>query len=186
MRILYIITTFLFFLSYSNDSYGQYEQDIQIIIKGHLKTIHSHFFNNSPEGIFPYTHPNLTAYYGGKEQMIAQIQERISNMKKAKLIVKNIEIVDPIKVVTYQDEFHCLVTEKTTISFLHRDFELTNHMLGISKDGGRKWVFIEANLLRGEERKKYFPNLKTSIEIPNSSYKQLFDPQVRKEPLLLE
>jgi len=173
MNIRYILVIGSLLLNHQI-SFGQYEGDLQNLIKGHLNNLKAAYFSNRIEAIMPYVHPNIINFYKGEEATLAYIKQKIEQDKKMGFTTLSIDYIDPIEVKSYKDELHCLVTKQFITRHIMNDFEILSYMLGISNDNGRSWVFIEGSRLEGKYKKLFFPDLETPFEIPKIEIRPLF------------
>jgi hypothetical protein len=118
-----------------------------------------------------YIHPKIVQMLGGKEKMVVFLEKQIGGMKDDGFVFKTVSVGTPSKILSSQGELQSIIPQ--TIELENPDGILTtkSSLIGISKDSGKTWHFIDAGSKTLSELKKVFKTLSNDLVIP-----------VKKEP----
>lgn len=111
------------------------------------------------------THPQVVKMLGGKDKMLAVMAESLTAMKEAGLEFKDLKIADPSDLVKAGKEMYIVVPHSLEMTGRGKRLAVKGALVGVSEDGGKTWVFVDANVGR-ETIKKVLPGLPDSLSIP--------------------
>ena len=166
MKISY--QSFLFTLlavAFSTLAFGQ-NADLNKTIATQAEVVASGAMRGDYKTLAKHTHPALIKLLGGEESYIEIVKETMDGLKEQGVEIVSVEIGDDIKVSEFENEMHCLVPKKAKVRSGEQTLLIENHLFGMSEDGGKHWVFIEADKLNSPAAKQILPDFKTNLTIP--------------------
>jgi hypothetical protein len=114
-----------------------------------------------------YTHPYIVKMLGGREKYIEILKTGHQEMNKIGYRYESIELGEPSDIVKAGSELHCIIPEIITMRFSEGIVVSKSALLGVSKNKGKSWTFIETAMLPEEKIKNILPNFNPSLKIPN-------------------
>jgi hypothetical protein len=131
--------------------------------------------NNDYNKILDYTYPKIIEIGGGREKLSSLMKTTFDKMKDEGYIFENQILDEPQKIYIASKELHCIIPKKTIMKTPKGRIQATYYYLGISKNGGEKWYFIETHMLNEENIKLIFPNFNSALKIPKNTKPILID-----------
>jgi len=87
-----------------------------------------------------YIHPNLISYFGGKEDFIKIFFDEAS---RDTLTYLSVTTSLPDEVIKTDQNYQCILYQKTIANDGFRDLSSETALLGISDFAGEKWTFVQ-------------------------------------------
>lgn len=169
MKNIYIIV----FLIFCNCTFSQ-NQFSKKIISDCEKMIFA-MKNKDYNTILNYTYPKIIEIGGGKNKLFSLIKSSYEKMEKEGFFFEDEILGEPQKVYIAGKELHCIVPKNEIMKTPKGRIKATYYLLGISKDDGKNWFFIESHMLNSENIKTIFPNFNYDLKIPKNSKPILID-----------
>jgi hypothetical protein len=170
MKKTYYIFILLIFSNYTfsqNQFSSKIKSDCEIMI--------SAIKNNDYNKILDYTYPKIIEIGGGRQKLSSLMKSTIDKMKNEGYVFENQIIDEPQNIYVAGKELHCIIPKKTIMKTPKGKIQATYYYLGISKNGGGKWYFIETHMLNDENIKLIFSNFNYDLKIPKNSKPILID-----------
>lgn len=161
------------FLLFLNAMFSQNQFSSKI--KNDCKIMISAMKNSDYNKILDYTYPKIIEIGGGREKLSSLMKTTFDKMKTEGYIFENQILDEPQNIYIAGKELHCVVPKKTIMKTPKGRIKATYYYLGISKNGGEKWYFIETHMLNDENIKLIFPNFNYDLKIPKNSKPILID-----------
>jgi hypothetical protein len=118
------------------------------------------------ERVVAYTHKRVIAGVGGRETMIAKLKAGTEQMRAQGISFTRVEIGEPQKPRKIGEWFCALVPQKIVMKVPDGRLEQESHLLGISEDEGKSWVFLDVGPISKEQLSQVFPEFNGKIELP--------------------
>ncbi len=116
--------------------------------------------------IVKYTYPMIVEGIGGKMKMIQAIKQGSIQMKSDGVSVEKVIIGEPVERKKINNTIYALIPQELTMKvpggLLHSD----SHLIGISKDEGGSWYFLDTAKLNEQNLKILLPDLSGQMKIP--------------------
>lgn len=123
------------------------------------------------ETLIKYTYPKVVELVGGKEKMIETVKKGQAEMRQQGITFESVKIGEPSKTVVAGDEIHCLVPQTLIMKVPKGRLKTNSPLLGVSKDNGKHWYFIDTAGLSMDNVKTVLANYNPELKLP-----------VKKEP----
>ena len=123
-----------------------------------------------------YFYPELVEMSGGRAKMIAMLKQSVQQMKAHGTELQKITVGEPGPFKTVRKAMLVLIPETTIIKVHGGHLTHQGYLVGISRNHGRTWKFVDVS--NGGERSfaQVCPDLAGSIKIP-----QPMDPTFQKD-----
>ncbi|MDD5150985.1 MAG: hypothetical protein PHC28_11015 [Flavobacterium sp.] len=144
-------------------------------IKSECEIMISAMKNSNYNKILDYTYPKIVEMGGGREKLSSLMKSTFDKMKSEGFVFENEIIEEPQNIFIAGKELHCIIPKKTIMKTPKGRIQATYYYLGISKNGGGKWYFIETHMLNDENIKLIFPNFNFDLKIPKNSKSTLIE-----------
>jgi hypothetical protein len=141
------------------------EADVKKAAKSQANEIQSALVKGEFGKVADRTHPKAVEALGGKEKMVVFLTEGIKEMKKAGIEFKATKMLDPSDPVKVGKELYILVPFTLELTISGKRFQSKGALVGVSSDGGKMWVFLDATPGR-DKLKDLLPDLPDSLMIP--------------------
>lgn len=137
-------------------------------VKRDANAMNQAFFRGDFETFANYTHPAMIKMAGGKKKLIEVLQKSIADMKAQGYRIVSASAGAPLNMVATGDELQAVVPQQQVIDVPAKQGELhgTSHMLGVSRDGGKSWTFINVDGMSREEVRQVLPTFSPKLDIP--------------------
>lgn len=116
--------------------------------------------------IIDFTYPDIVNMAGGRESLRSALEKQTEQLKAQEIIFQRIDIGMPGDVVSVENELHCLVPQVIVLKVDGGTLTTQGHLLGISKDEGKNWYFIDAAQINNENVEAIVPHFSKTLEIP--------------------
>ena len=139
----------------------------QAFMKGDLETFAS------------YTDPAMLKAAGGKPQLIEFLKKGVAQMQSEGFRFKSSSVKAPREIIKAGTELQALLPQKQILDAFEKNGELhsTGHLLGISRDGGKSWTFLDASSAPADQLRKIVPTLSTKLKLPGRQQPPTFVPK---------
>jgi len=147
---------------------AQSDDELKALALSDAKATAKAMLDSDFETIAKYTHPNIAAVVGGKDKMVAMLEQSFGGMKEAGISVDESSVGKLISFKKEDGEYHCLIENYLvmTMQLQKKRVSKKSTLFGFYHPEEKQWTFVEANKL-GEGSSQFFPDFKTSIEIPD-------------------
>lgn len=113
-----------------------------------------------------YMHPKVIEMAGGKDKAI-QRMDTINNIAtQFGAEITKILIGTPGTVINYKKEMQVTLPQTTEMKTGFGSLSLETTLIGISKDGGKNWLFIDTSVYNVKDLQKNMPELSPALVIP--------------------
>ncbi len=159
-----ILITLLLLINGTLISQNEYENSIV----EQSKIMSDAIFNGEYEVLADYTYPLIIEMMGGKDSMMRIIENAMDNMKNQGFSFSNIDIGKPSRVYEAGDELHCIMSQTIELKNSEGTLKSKSYLLGISKNDGKNWFFIDTGQLTNETVYEMFPDFNSDLIIPET------------------
>lgn len=111
-------------------------------------------------------YPKAVLMGGGKAKLLQMMNAGTTQMKAQGVSFVNAAIGSPGKFYKAGTEIHCLVPEVINMKVPNGILAMHANLLAISKDGGRRWTFLDLNKNTIDLIPKIFPKFNKALIIP--------------------
>ncbi|QCR24353.1 hypothetical protein [Pontibacter sp. SGAir0037] len=160
MKQLCLLSLFLLF------ALSSFAQTSASIIKKQAEAVSQAVLNKKLELLADHTYPWIMEQMGGRENMIKTLSESMAQMAAQGVVMQQVTVGEPGKVVTAGKELHCIVPQQLTLKVPNGTLTINGHMLAISQDKGAKWYFLDLAQLDNSSLKTIFPDFNQTLVIP--------------------
>ncbi len=116
------------------------------------------------------TFDKLVAAAGGREKIIKIIQSGIQRGENEGMKIISLKVGEPGELHHEGENSFLVVPTTTQVRFPKATGVLNGYMLGISKDSGKTWKFLEGNNLESETARTLFlPKLPATLKLPKKA-----------------
>jgi hypothetical protein len=116
--------------------------------------------------LIAYTHPKIVELMGGKEVMVETLKRGATAMATQGNAIEKIAMSVPDQPKTSDGVIYALVTETLTIKAPGGKIIKESAMVALSRDAGKKWMFIDADSVNDPNMKVAIPELVGKISPP--------------------
>jgi hypothetical protein len=114
-----------------------------------------------------YTHPALVQRSGGKDKLIGKLRKASDNMRAEGYRIVESSVAEPLQIVRAGDEMHAVLPLKEVIvRAKHGELHSSGYLLGVSRDDGRTWKFINGSALTEKDVREMLPNYNRKLRLP--------------------
>lgn len=160
---------FLLFLLVSTTLAAQTEEELKAMAIKDAKATSQATLDMDYKGIIKYTHPNIINAMGGSEKMEEILKQSFSGMlEEAGISIDKSDIGELLAIKKEEGEYRCLIENSIvmTLRVQKKRISKKSTLFGFYNETNKQWTFVEANKLGKGGSEQFFPNFKTSIEIP--------------------
>lgn len=143
------------------------------LVKQKAKALAMAMVKSDYKTIIDNTYPKAVEAAGGKEKLYTSIGTDLANMKKQGIAFESASIGNPGKFYKAGAETHCLIPEDITAKVPSGRIIVHSHLLGVSKDNGKSWTFLDLNNFNAQKVKQLIPNFNPALVIPATTTEQL-------------
>ena len=128
-----------------------------------------------------YADPVMIKVAGGKKQLIEVLKKSIAQMQAEGARIVSSSVEAPPDIVKAGDQLQALLPQKQVLELLDKNGELhaNGHLLGISRDGGKSWTFIDASSVSAEQIRQILPTLSAKLKLPGRQQQPTFVPKAK-------
>ena len=138
-------------------------------------TMAGYFVKEDYTNFAKYTYPALSKMIGGEAQMADMLTKTMEKMKKEGIIFLSCSIDTPSIVIHTPKLIQCLLNENLVMKTTDGKLAAKSSLIGISKDAGKNWYFIDTHGADIKTLQKTIPELSDKLVVP-----------ARSKPILLE
>ncbi len=142
------------------------EKDINLNIQVEAQKCANALLEQNWDIVVYYTYPMIIDRMGGKNKMIQVFKNGTKEMTSQDISFQNIIIGKPIQTIKVKSIIYALVPQKITMNvpggLLYQD----SYLIGITKDAGKRWYFIDTAKFNEDNLKIVLPDLAGKIKIP--------------------
>jgi len=149
------------------------DEAIKKTAKARAEECHSAILKGNYETFTNLMHPKAVELMGGKEKLAFHLTAEMKEMKARGVELKSFRVSDPTDPVAVGKELYLLVPAVLEMKVPDGRLLTDSTMLGVSADGGKTWVFVNAV----KERKdilQVIPRLPDAIVLPKQKPPTLF------------
>ncbi|WP_430410975.1 hypothetical protein [Kordia sp.] len=122
--------------------------------------------------LLTYTHPNILKAAGGADIMEEYLKTTFTQMKANGFSYEIAKTKAVSDIVKEQGEYRCYVENYNQMKMNGKRIISTSYMLGFYNETTKKWTFVEAKEMKPAGTIiAYFPDFKTSLNIPENTMK---------------
>ena len=101
---------------------------------------------------------------GGTEQFASFLEQQMKSMSQLKFT--EIRAGRILRITSYQQTWQCIVEQQSEITMEGQTISSISHLVGLSRDGGQSWRFMDGNQGSLEQFKALMPELNPLMPIP--------------------
>ena len=143
-----------------------FAEDITAKIKQEAEKCGKSLLSADYDGVVLYTHERVLARLGGKDAMIATLKRSTEAMRSQGVSITEVVIGTPEQPKKIGAWLVTLVPQHIRMTVPKGEMQQDSHLLGISEDDGKKWVFVDAGVLAKSNLGQVFPELDGKIDVP--------------------
>lgn len=120
------------------------------------------------ETLISHTYPKVIEIVGGRDKMISILKKGNEELGQQGITFDEFIIGAPSQTVAAGDEIHCLVPQTVFMKKTGEKYRIKSEtvLIGISKDEGKHWYFVDAVNLNMKNVKTVLPNYNTDLILP--------------------
>jgi len=111
--------------------------------------------------------------YFGRDQLVIALAAAKSEFERTGLSFERVEVDPPQRTVSSGDQLFAIVPTHVTMKVPQGHIASASYLLGVSKDGGATWRFVDGAGLRPDNVKKIFATFPPSLTLPTREKPQL-------------
>jgi hypothetical protein len=121
------------------------------------RAMYDAFYSGDLERYASYTDPGLLKLIGGKQKIIANIEKERPKMAAEGFHFLSAEVGEVTQLVDAGGELQVMLPLNQVMTALVGEVHLSGYLLGVSRDGGKTWTFIDAEKLTSENVRLVLP-----------------------------
>ena len=118
------------------------------------------------ETVARYTHPMVAEGMGGRDKIIEVLKKGSDAMASEGTHIELAKISVPVETIKINQTIYSLVPEHIEIKISNGRLLTDSYLLGILKDQGDAWYFVDTAKLNNGMISKFFPDLVGRMKIP--------------------
>jgi hypothetical protein len=172
----YLLITFLIFLNLNSFSQKQLIDSIYLNRVEKQGLIMTKFFlDKDYKGFTKYVYQPSLDILGGEEIAIQTIEKAVDKLSKDGFYISNCSVEKPANIILFNNEFQCTLIENIEMKVIKDGLfkgRLVSKsiLIGISKNNGEDWTFIETSGKPLTTLRSTFKNLSDNLIIPEETY----------------
>jgi len=124
------------------------------------------FLSGDLERYASYTDPGLLKLLGGKEKLIATIEAGRPKMAANGIGFKSHEIGEVTQLVDAGGELQAMLPRDQLMTMRGGEVHLLGYLLGVSRNGGKTWTFMDAEKVTSENVRMVLPTYDPRLKLP--------------------
>lgn len=156
-KIATLILIIIFNVSYSQTTNTNLNNQLQLLRKYSLEKKYKE--------VLGFTHPEVIKMFGGQEKMIQMTTAQLKKMENDGFSILDITYKEPSNFFKVGKETQVTIRQEILMKSPKGKILGGYTIIGISKDDGKNWKFIDTSGKSKEMMLKYFPNLSPEIVI---------------------
>lgn len=101
---------------------------------------------------------------GGTDQFASFLEQQMKSMSDLKFT--EIKAGRILRITSYQQTWQCIVEQQSEITMAGQTVSSISHLVGLSRDGGQSWRFMDGNQGSLEQFQAIMPELNPLMPIP--------------------
>ncbi|MEY4876602.1 MAG: hypothetical protein RL708_1751 [Bacteroidota bacterium] len=110
-------------------------------------------------------YPKLLDFLGGKEKVIAFIENYFGELEKKGTVLNSFTVDNPSKLLKEGDELQCTINVTMEIKRDTTLSKISSIFVCISNNGGKSWYFLDTFGKTKSVMRQYFPNISDNLEL---------------------
>lgn len=143
-----------------------FADDVPATIRQEAQKCAKALLNADYDGVVKYTHRRVVKATGGKEAMLVVLKRGLEEMQAKGITIQEVTIGEADKPLDVESWTVAFVPQRLILKTTEGKIEQDSHLLGISEDDGKTWVFVDCSSLTKEKVAQIFPELAGRIELP--------------------
>jgi hypothetical protein len=126
------------------------------------------FVKGDYETFTRYMYPRMFELAGDKKQLIEVLKRGLADMKAQGFRFLSSSVKAPKEIIKAGDELTTLVPQEQVIDVpaKHGELHALGYLIGVSRDAGKTWTFIDASGATQGTLKQILPNYNPKLKIP--------------------
>ena len=114
------------------------------------------------------TYPKLVELMGGRAKFVSETEKIFKEMEAQQMRIVSNVVGEPHDIVEVKNEIYAIVPTEMRMKLPDGILASEAFMIGVSKDGGQNWTFVDAAAARegGEGLKMMFPDAASQLRVP--------------------
>ena len=113
-----------------------------------------------------HTYPKLVEFFGGRESMISYLETQMPALAEAGITFKSVTLLQPEAPVVAGDTQYAIVPQTLVLDVKGDEWEQRSYLLGISREGGKTWTFVDGAGINQSMREQILPDLPVTFQLP--------------------
>ena len=124
------------------------------------------FLRGDLERFASYTDPGLLKMFGGKQKLIATIEAGLPKMAAGGISLKSTEIGEVTQFVEAEGQLQATLPRDQLMTMPGGEVHLLGYLIGVSRDGGKTWTFMDAEKVTPENVRMVLPTYDPRLKLP--------------------
>ncbi len=154
---------------------GVSAQNMQAVIKASAEETVEAMKALDHKKMIEKTYPRLIELVGGEAAMLKLLENQFKQFKEEGITFTTIEVGEPTAPIKAGEELHCLISQKLVLDTKDQVITTYGYLLGISRDEGKRWYFLDCAQLNNEIVKQIVPNFNDELTIPERTAPLIVD-----------
>lgn len=112
------------------------------------------------------TYPKVVEFIGGREAMISLLETQMPALEAEGITFKQATLGEPEAPVVAGDTQYVVVPQTVILNIKGDEWEQRSYLLGISKDNGKNWTFVDGAGINQAMRTAILPDLPVAMQLP--------------------
>ncbi len=112
------------------------------------------------------TYPKVVEFLGGRDAMISLLETQMPALEAEGITFKQATLAAPEAPVVAGDTQYVVVPQTVILNIKGDEWEQRSYLLGISKDGGKIWTFVDGAGINQAMRTAILPDLPVTMQLP--------------------
>ena len=112
------------------------------------------------------TYPKVVDFLGGRDAMISLLETQMPALEAEGITFKQATLAAPETPVVAGDTQYVVVPQTVVLNIKGDEWEQCSYLLGISKDGGKTWTFVDGAGINQAMREAILPDLPVAMQLP--------------------
>lgn len=143
-----------------------YSQNMAAVIKTQAMEMARAILDKDKQTVAKYLHPDIIALAGGMTETLNRMDSANLAAKRFGASIQKIIIGHPLQIVQYKNEWQCTLPQTTTLQTSMGTIELETTLIGVSRDEGRHWYFLDTSFYGEKSIRKQLTELSAELIFP--------------------
>ena len=112
------------------------------------------------------TYPKVVEFLGGRDAMISLLETQMPALAAEGITFKQATLAEPGAPVVAGDTQYVIVPQTVILNIKGDEWEQRSYLLGISKDNGKTWTFVDGAGINQAMRTAILPDLPVTMQLP--------------------